>query len=91
MSEEHDGQNELVPRIGTFLLLLGLFFFILFLTSDFAEQPDFDWLFLGLLLVAVGYVFRRRASPTPPTGRFGAIKKLREDARKRKEEKGKKK
>lgn len=88
MSEE---QKELVPRIGTFLLVLGFFFFILFLTSDFANQPNFDYLFLGLLLAAVGYVFRRRAAPPPPASRFGAIRKMREDAKKRREEKVKKK
>ena len=84
-------QKELVPRIGTFLLLLGFFFFIFFLLSDFADTPNFDWLFLGLLLAAVGFGLRRRASPPPPAGRFSRIQKMREDAKKRKEEKVKKK
>ena len=56
-------QKELVPRIGTFLILLGIFFFILFLASDFANLTDFDWLFLGLIFVAIGFFFRRRATP----------------------------
>jgi UDP-N-acetylmuramyl pentapeptide phosphotransferase/UDP-N-acetylglucosamine-1-phosphate transferase len=83
-------QKELVPRIGTFLILLGIFFFILFLASDFANLTDFDWLFLGLIFVAIGFFFRRRATPPPPAGRFGMIRKLRENAKNRKE-KGKKK
>jgi len=83
-------QRELVPRIGTFLFLLGVFFFILFLASDFANQPDFNWLFLGLLFGAIGFFLRRRSSPPPPAGRFGMINKFREDAKKRRE-KGKKK
>jgi len=85
MSEE---QKDLVPRIGTFLLVLGVFFFIFFLVSDFARQPDFDWLFLGVLLVAVGFGLRRRAAPPPPAGRFSGLNKY---LAKRKESKGKKK
>ncbi|MFZ5821618.1 MAG: hypothetical protein ACOYYJ_17110 [Chloroflexota bacterium] len=90
MGENQTDQGEFIPRIGTFLILLGIFFFILFLASDFARQPDFDWLFLGMLAVAVGIVFRRRAPPPPPAGRFALLRKLREEARKRREEKSKK-
>ena len=88
MGEE---QKDLVPRIGTFLLVLGVFFFIFFLVSDFAKQPDFDWLFLGTLLVIIGFGFRRRAAPPPPANRFSRIRKMREDAKKRRGEKAKKK
>ena len=91
MGEGPTNQKEFVPRIGTFLILMGIFFFIFFLASDFAKQPGFDWLFLGLLFTAIGFFFRRRASPPPPVGRFGMIRKLRENAKKRKEEKAKKK
>ena len=85
MGEE---QKDLVPRIGTFLLVLGVFFFIFFLVSDFAKQPDFDWLFLGALLVIFGFGFRSRAAPPPPAGRFSRLNKY---LAKRKESKGKKK
>ena len=88
MSEE---QNDIVPRIGTFFLLLGIFFFIFFLASNFAHQTDFDWLFLAVLLLAVGFGLRRRASSPPPASRFSGIQKMRENAKKRKEEKAKKK
>ena len=84
-------QKEFVPRIGTFLVLLGIFFFIMFLASDFANLTDFDWLFLGLVFVALGFLFRRRATPPPPAGRFGMIRKLRENAKNRKEKAKKKK
>ncbi len=90
MSENPTDQSEFIPRIGTFLILLGIFFSILFLASDFAKQTDFDWLFLGILAIAIGIVFRRRAPPPPPAGRFALLRKLRENAKKRREEKSKK-
>jgi succinate-acetate transporter protein len=91
MGDEPTEQREFIPRIGTFLILLGIFFLIIFLASDFANQADFDWLFLSLLFWALGFFLRRRASPPPAAGRFGMIRKMREDAKKRKEEKAKKK
>jgi hypothetical protein len=83
-------QEELVPRVGTFFVILGIFALIFFLASDFAKQPDFDWLFIGMVLLGIGFIFRRRAAPPPSAGRFGAVRKMRESAKKRKEEKAKK-
>lgn len=83
-------QHEFVPRVGTFFIILGIFSLIFFLASDFANRPDFDWLFVGLVLLGFGILLRRRAAPPPPAGRFGMIRKMREDAKKRKEEKAKK-
>ncbi|MGD8406224.1 MAG: hypothetical protein PVJ21_21390 [Anaerolineales bacterium] len=83
-------QREFVPRIGTFLILLGIFALIFFLASDFANSPQFDWLFIGMVLMGLGFLLRRRATPPPPAGRFGMIRKIREDAKKRKEERAKK-
>ncbi|MBN1452552.1 MAG: hypothetical protein JW963_16165 [Anaerolineales bacterium] len=83
-------QHEFVPRVGTFFIILGIFSLIFFLASDFADRPDFDWLFVGMVLMGIGFIFRRRAAPPPPAGRFGTIRKLRDDAKKRKEERAKK-
>ena len=65
-------QEDLLPRIGTFLMLLGLFAFILFLASDFSNQTDFDWLFGGLVLMAAGWfiTWAAKASAVPP-GTYG--------------------
>lgn len=92
MSNERPAdQGDFVPRIGTFLMLLGIFAFIFFLASDFSNQTDFDWLFAGVVLFLIGLVFRRRAPPPPPSGRFGGVRKWREDAKKRKQAKAEKK
>jgi hypothetical protein len=94
MSDEPDhkdqSRGDFSARIGTFLILLGIFFFIIFIASDFAKQPDFDWLFLGMLFVVVGIILRRRAPPPPPSGRFATINRLRAEAKKRREDKLKK-
>jgi predicted membrane channel-forming protein YqfA (hemolysin III family) len=83
-------QGELVPRVGTFFVLLGIFSLIFFLASDFAKRPDFDWLFWGMVLLGVGFLFRRRAAPQSPADRFSMVRKMREGAKKRKEERAKK-
>jgi len=89
--EQPTSQEDLVPRIGTFLVLLGVFSLIFFVTSDMASKPEFDWLFVGMVLMAIGFFLRRRAAPPPPAGRFAGIRKMRENAKKRKQEKADKK
>jgi hypothetical protein len=89
-AEEPTPQYELVPRIGTFFIILGIFALIFFLASDFADRLDFDWLFVGMVLLGLGYFFRRRAAPPPSADRFSSIRKMRESAKKRKEERAKK-
>ncbi len=88
--EQPTPQREFVPRIGTFLILLGIFSLIFFLASDFAKSPEFDWLFIGMVLIGLGFLLRRRATPPSPAGRFGIVRKMRENAKKRKEEREKK-
>lgn len=87
--EDPTPQREFVPRIGTFLILLGLFSLIFFLASDFARMPEFDWLFVGMVLMGLGFLLRRRAAPSPPAGRFSFLRKMRENAKNRKEEREK--
>jgi hypothetical protein len=89
-AEEPTPQRELTPRVGTFFVMLGIFALIFFLASDFANRPEFDWLFIGMVLMGLGFLLRRRAAPPPPAGRFGSIRKMRENAKKRKEERTKK-
>jgi len=80
----------LVPRVGTFFIILGIFALIFFLASDFADRPEFDWLFVGMALLGLGFFFRRRAAHPLSADRFSSIRKMRESAKKRKEERAKK-
>ncbi len=83
---ENDGDPILV-RVGTFFLVMGAGVFLLFVTSDLADNVDFDYLFISMLLFFIGWYFRRGKAPPPSAGRFSLVHKTREDARKRKEEK----
>ncbi len=69
---------DLVVRIGTFFIVLGVGLIVFFVISDFAGMTDFDYFFLGMLFVGLGVLFRRRAAPPPPSGRFSVLRKLRE-------------
>ena len=89
--EQKINQDEIIARLGTFFIILGLFFTIMFVASDNYSQPNFDFLFLGMAGLGFGFFFRRRAAPPPSSGRFGWIRTMREKLRTRKEEKKKKK
>jgi flagellar biosynthesis component FlhA len=85
-----DSDDNIIVRVGTFFVLIGFFVFILFVASDFAQKPNFDFLFLAMFALGLGWLFRRRKPPRPSAGRFSIITKARESAKKRKEEQAKK-
>jgi flagellar biosynthesis component FlhA len=84
-----NNDRSTVVRMGTFFLVMGASVFILFVISDLANKVDFDFLFISVLLIFVGWFFRRGKAPPPSAGRFSLVNKTRGDARKRKEEKEK--
>ena len=68
--------REFIIRIGTFFILIGVGIFILFLASDYADKPNFDYLFWAVLSVTVGLLLQRRRPPRPPSGRFDILRRL---------------
>ena len=70
-------ENPLIARLGTFLIVLGIGIFIIFVTSDLAQRPDFDYLFVAILLVGVGWLFQRRRPPPHASGRFSMLRRMR--------------
>jgi len=81
--------EPLIVRVGTFFLVLGVGSFILFVASDLAQKADFDYLFIAMILIAIGWGFRRRKAPPPPAGRFSMFRRRRGDDR-NKSQQGKK-
>ena len=81
--------TELIYRVGTFFLLVGIGLVLLFIFSDAVRQTAFDYFCWGAILLTVGFVFRAqyKKSAPPPSGRFSFIKRFK---RKPKDDKGKK-
>lgn len=82
-----DNDDPLIVRVGTFFFVMGGGILILFIASDLAKQADFDYFFMAVLLIFIGWVFRRKKAPPPSAGRFAYIKNFRENAKKKREEK----
>jgi len=79
-------EDPFIVRVGVFFFVIGGGIFILFVASDLAKQPDFDYLFVALILIAIGWSMWRRKPPPPSAGRFSYIKKMQQDARQKRED-----
>ena len=84
-----DNEEPIIIRVGMFFYVIGGGAFVLFVASDFAKKADFDYLFIALLMISIGWAFRRGKAPPPSAGRFAWLKKNREEAKKKREEKAK--
>jgi hypothetical protein len=84
-----DNEDPIIIRMGTFFYVIGGGAFLLFVASDLAKQADFDYLFISIVMMFIGWIFRRGKAPPPSAGRFAWLKQKREEARKKKEEKEK--
>lgn len=86
--------KDFIARIGTFFILMGIGIFLLFIASDASaainqKQAEYPLLCGGVLLVAIGILFRGRASPPQSAERFRTIHKIQERRKVAKEEKAK--
>ena len=82
-----DNDDPIIVRVGTFFFVMGGGVFVLFVASDLANQADFDYLFLSVLLMGIGWIFRRGKAPPPSAGRFAWWRNRREEAQKKKQAK----
>jgi predicted membrane channel-forming protein YqfA (hemolysin III family) len=77
MGEPQYDRKELIARIGTFFVLVGIGLFVFFFLSEVAKDVTFDYFCWGLVLLIVGLIFRGRFKKTAtPSGRFSIVKKL---------------
>jgi hypothetical protein len=84
-----DPEDPFIVRVGMFFLVLGGGAFVLFVASDLADQPDFDYLFGALILFGIGWSMWRKKPPPPSAGRFSYIRKIRDNARQKREARSK--
>lgn len=81
-----DQQPELLPRIGNFFILVGAGLMMIFIGSVQGDVPQFGILFFSLIALFFGFILRRRAKPSPPSGRFRILGKLRGKGKDKQEE-----
>ena len=82
-----DNEDPIIVRVGMFFYIMGGGIFLLFVASDIAKQADFDYLFMAMLLMGIGWLCRRSKAPPPSAERFSWLKKNREEAKKKKQAK----
>ena len=70
-------EEDIVPRIGTFFIVIGAGFILLFIVSDIAKVVDFNYLSAGILVTGIGVVLRKNAKKPSSSGRFESLKKMR--------------
>ena len=80
-------EKDVLPRIGTFFLIMGAGSVFLFVISDMAKDAVFNYLFVGLFLIGIGIAFRRNAKKPETSGRFAMWKKMSSKEKKDKKEK----
>jgi uncharacterized membrane protein len=86
-----DQQPQLLPRLGTFLILLGLGLSLMFSTALMGGELKFNYLLYTLLAFGLGIWLRRRAKKSGDSGRFRAVRGMYERGKARQEEKQQKK
>jgi cytochrome c biogenesis protein CcdA len=70
-------RKEIVARIGTFFLLLGIGLLVFFFLSEAAQQVTFEYFCWSLILIVLGFLFRGQfKKATPASGRFSLVRKL---------------
>jgi len=76
-------RREVIHRIGTFFILLGLGLLAFFLLSEAARQVTFEYFCGSVFLLVVGFIFRGQFKRSvSPSGRFSIVKKLMPKAKK---------
>lgn len=81
-------RKEVLHRIGTFFIIVGIGLFAFFLLSEAASQVAFEYFCSSVILFVIGFVFRGqfRRSATP-SGRFSLVKRLMPKSKKQAQEK----
>ena len=69
--------RELIYRVGTFFLMVGLGLVLLFILSESAQQVNFDFFCWGTILLVVGFIFRAQYKKSfEASNRFSTVRRL---------------
>ncbi len=84
--------DDLLYRVGTFFFLIGGGALVLFILEALGSKIDLLFLLISLIALSLGFAFRRRSAPAPPTStRFASLRRMNEQNRTRREEREKNK
>ncbi len=69
--------KEILHRIGTFFLMIGIGLVVFFILSEAAGKVTFSYFCWSVVLIVVGLIFRGQLKrKVTPSGRFSVVKKL---------------
>jgi len=74
-NQQPNNYSELIYRVGTFFILVGIGLVLLFMLSESAQQTTFSYFCWGTIFLTVGFVFRAQYKKSvPSSGRFSIFK-----------------
>ncbi|MDI6769971.1 MAG: hypothetical protein QMD04_09870 [Anaerolineales bacterium] len=82
-----DQPPQLLPRVGTFLILVGIGLSLMFTASYLGGEIKFNYLLYTLAAFGLGILLRRRAKRSDDSGRFRAVRGIYDKSKERREEK----
>jgi hypothetical protein len=69
--------KEIIYRVGTFFLLVGLGLLVFFMLSEAAETPQFNYFCVSMVLLILGFMFRAQyRKQIASSGRFSLIRRI---------------
>ena len=81
-------RKEVLHRIGTFFIIMGIGLLAFFLLSEAARQVTFEYFCGSVILLVIGFVFRGQfKKQVTPSGRFSLVRKLMPKSKKDQEKK----
>ena len=81
-------RKEVLHRIGTFFIIVGIGMLVFFLLSEAASQVVFEYFCWSVILLVIGFVFRGQfKKQVTPSGRFSLVRKLMPKSKKDQEKK----
>ena len=78
---------DLVPRIGSFLILGGIGVLMVFITYEVGGTAHYDIFFISLIIIYFGIRLRMRKRTDSPSTRLKSVRKLREKIKQKKDQK----
>jgi uncharacterized membrane protein SirB2 len=80
-------QPKITPRIGTFLILVGIGLLLMFIGSILASAPHYGYLFASFIILVIGSMLRRHVTHRESVGRFrvvrGILRRTKKDGKKK--------